>query len=56
MKINNLIYLDNNATTPIDERVLNEMLPYFTDYFGNSSSIHHFGEIINKGVAKARGV
>ena len=54
MTLGNLIYLDNNATTPIDERVLNEMLPYYTDYFGNSSSIHHFGEIINKGVAKAR--
>ena len=54
MKISNLIYLDNNATTPIDERVLNEMLPFFTDYFGNSSSIHHFGEIINKCVVKAR--
>ena len=49
-----MIYLDNNATTQIDERVLNEMLPYFTDYFGNSSSIHHFGEVINKNVEKAR--
>ena len=52
--MDNLIYLDNNATTPIDEKVLDEMMPYFTDYFGNSSSIHYFGETINKGVLKAR--
>lgn len=54
MNTTNLIYLDNNATTPIDNRVLEVMLPYFTDYFGNSSSTHHFGTIINSGVAKAR--
>ncbi|MGB3192665.1 MAG: IscS subfamily cysteine desulfurase [Limnoraphis sp.] len=36
------IYLDNNATTPMDERVLAAMIPYFTEHFGNPASINHF--------------
>lgn len=37
------IYLDYNATTPIDSRVLEEMTPYLAQHFGNPSSIHSFG-------------
>ncbi len=37
------IYLDCHATTPVDPRVLEAMLPYFTEYFGNSSSMHQYG-------------
>jgi cysteine desulfurase len=35
------IYLDNHATTPVDKRVVDAMLPFFTEYFGNPSSINH---------------
>lgn len=38
-----VIYLDNNATTPIDRRVLDAMMPYLTDEFANASSTHQFG-------------
>ncbi|MBW4594818.1 MAG: IscS subfamily cysteine desulfurase [Brasilonema angustatum HA4187-MV1] len=38
---NRPIYLDSHATTPVDERVVAAMLPYFTEHFGNPSSINH---------------
>ncbi len=41
MKIGNKIYLDHQATTPIDRRVLAQMIPYFTDSFGNPHSLDH---------------
>ncbi|MBK8981296.1 MAG: cysteine desulfurase [Ignavibacteria bacterium] len=40
----NRIYLDNAATTKTDEDVLNEMIPFFAEYFGNASSLHSFGK------------
>ncbi len=49
-----VIYLDNNATTKVDPSVLEAMLPYFTQYYGNPSSMHTFGGQVGKAVQKAR--
>ena len=50
-----MIYLDYNATTPVDERVLVEMLPFFTEHFGNANSnTHPFGWYAQGAVEKAR--
>jgi cysteine desulfurase len=48
------IYLDNNATTQVDPRVLEATLPYLTTHFGNASSIHQYGLNANEAVRKAR--
>lgn len=50
-----MTYLDYNATTPVDERVLAEMLPFFSKHFGNAhSSTHEFGWYANGAIEKAR--
>ena len=49
------IYLDHHATTPLDKRVLDEMMPYFTEKFGNASSLDHpFGYDASVAVEDAR--
>lgn len=48
------IYLDHAATTSVDPRVLEAMLPYFTENFGNPSSIHSFGRDTRKAIEEAR--
>ena len=50
----NPVYLDYNATTPIDPRVAEAMLPYIYEHFGNPSSGHLFGRNANDGVNAAR--
>src|SRR5690606_12594047 len=49
-----IIYLDNNATTPLDPRVLEAMMPYLTNQFGNASSNHVAGVEASGAVKTAR--
>ena len=48
------IYLDNNATTKVDEAVFEEMRPYFCELYGNPSSMHFFGGQVQSKVTEAR--
>ena len=50
------IYFDYAATTPADPEVVSAMLPYFSEVFGNPSSLHYFGRQANNAVESARGV
>ena len=52
--MNQKIYLDNNATTQIDEKVFNAMLPYLKEEYGNPSSTYSFGKNIKDEINKAR--
>ena len=48
------IYMDHAATTPVDKKVLEEMLPFFTEKYGNPSSLHSFGREAHDAMEKAR--
>jgi len=50
----NVIYVDNNATTQVAPEVLEEMLPYFHEYYGNPSSMHTFGGMVEHKIVEAR--
>lgn len=52
--INTRIYLDNAATTPLDERVVDAMVPFMKNHFGNPSSIHAHGREVRTAIEKAR--
>ncbi|HEX6035596.1 MAG TPA: cysteine desulfurase family protein [Anaerolineales bacterium] len=49
-----MVYLDYSATTPVDARVLNAMSPFFSDSFGNPSSVHRYGQLAEAAVDSAR--
>ena len=48
------VYMDNGATTQVDERVLEAMLPFFKELYGNPSSLHSFGREVKKALEEAR--
>lgn len=48
------VYLDNNATTMVDPEIVAEMLPFFTEQYGNPSSMHSFGNKVGHAIKKAR--
>lgn len=49
-----MIYLDNAASTPVHQKVVDEMIPYFNEQYGNPSSIHKFGRTANVAIQNAR--
>jgi cysteine desulfurase len=51
-----MIYLDNAATTPVDERVLKAMTPYFNEKYGNASSLHTKGQEAKRALENARSI
>ncbi|GAB4510491.1 MAG: cysteine desulfurase NifS [Anaerolineae bacterium] len=54
MKTRHQVYLDHSATTPVDARVLEAMLPYFTEFYGNTSSAHSQGRKAEDAIETAR--
>jgi cysteine desulfurase len=49
-----MVYLDYSATTPVDLRVVEAMKPYFSDSFGNPSSVHRYGQVAEAAIESAR--
>src|SRR2546428_2329504 len=49
-----MVYLDHSATTPLDPEVLQAMLPYLTDEFGNASSVYGLGQRARQAIDQAR--
>ena len=49
-----MIYFDHNATTPVDERVLEAMLPFYKQFYGNPSSLYRHGRIVRSAIDTAR--
>ncbi|MBU0969813.1 MAG: cysteine desulfurase NifS [Proteobacteria bacterium] len=49
-----IIYTDNNATTKVADEVIEEMMPYFGEFYGNPSSMHTFGDRVGKKITQAR--
>ena len=49
-----MIYFDHNATTPIDERVIEAMLPYLQTFYGNPSSLYRMGRVVKSAIETAR--
>jgi cysteine desulfurase len=56
MNASSKVYLDYAATTPVDPRVLEAMLPYFREIYGNPSSVHEFGQQAEAALEEAREV
>lgn len=54
MEAKQLIYMDYSATTPVDDRVIQAMIPYWRDEWGNPSSAHQFGQAAKLGLETAR--
>ena len=52
--MNRKVYLDHNASTPVHPEVVQAMLPYFSEHFGNPSSVHGFGREAREGLETAR--
>ncbi len=56
IKMKKRIYLDNGATTRVNDKVLKEMIPYFSEYYGNASSLHTSGIISDEAMKKSRNI
>ena len=52
--MNRFVYLDHSATTPVDQKVLEAMLPFFSMDFGNPNSLHAWGRKARQAVDQAR--